>query len=202
MVKCGEFFDAQNECIAVLTSMQVMVDYASKLIDFVSVKRDDEDENVAELQPCSEDHLDNLMKVSKQLSSYSDKFNNKLSKFKKIVERVNSIDYKDTRSTFYRTLEELLCELTRPIKNDDGTVSPNKLISIRIDDAYKRTGTDIVEVHVSSFSKPDPQLFIFTTIESNTKMRVSYNNDVACIVDIGDGKTSAKEVVDCILNRM
>lgn len=87
-VKAGEFFDAQNECIVLLESLQIIAEYAGKLLGFVAVRREDDENNIISLQPCSHEHFENLQKVAKQLSSYSDRFNNKLNTFKKVVDTV------------------------------------------------------------------------------------------------------------------
>jgi len=86
--KASEFFDAQNECVVLLESIQILSDYASKLLEFVAVRREDDDDNIISLQPCSREHFENLQKVAKQLSSYSDRFNNKLNIFKNVVDTV------------------------------------------------------------------------------------------------------------------
>lgn len=88
-VKASEFFDAQNECVILLESLQLTAEYASKLLGFVAVRREDDKDNIISLQPCSHEHFENLQKFAKQLSSYSDRFNNKLNMFKNVVDNVD-----------------------------------------------------------------------------------------------------------------
>lgn len=202
MVKASEFCNAQNECFILLDSLETTTDYADKLLKFVGFADVDNDDNILKMTPLAEEHFNNLVKVAKQLSSYADRFNNKLPQLKKILNRFSSADYKDARKAFYTTLTKLLCDAGKPIVNSNGSVSPNKLISIRIDDAYERTGTDIVEIHVSSFKNTDPQLFIIMPFDSNLRMKVVYNDDIIYQTDIGDGNVAAESVAGCILSRM
>lgn len=91
MVKDVDFYDAQSECIILLSSIRMVAEYADRLIGFVSVSHEDEDGNVLKLAPCAEEHFATLQKTAKQLSSYSDRFNNKLLGLKKVIDHVNDI---------------------------------------------------------------------------------------------------------------
>ena len=201
MVTIEEYCDAQNECSVLLESLEMAVDYAGKLIGFTGIHKEDDNGNVIELQPCASEHFESLVKTAKQISSYSDRLINKLALFKTVIKHI-SVEYNDARNSFYSTLEKSLCSFARPIQNEDGTVLPNKLVSIRIDDSYKRTGTDVVEVTVASLEKSDPQLFMIMPFDSNSRMKVVYNNNIIHQVDLGDGEEAAKSVVGCILSRM
>lgn len=90
MVKEDEFWNVQNECVIMLDSINVLSDYASKLLGFVSIKSEDENGNITQLQPCTMEHFANLYNTATQVSSYSDRFINKLNALSKILNKINS----------------------------------------------------------------------------------------------------------------
>lgn len=204
MVTIEEYLRYQNECSALLESLEMNVSHASRLIGFTDVLNEDDNGNVIELRPYASEHFENLVKTAKQISSYSDRLINKLALFRNAIESISD-EQSNTRNSFCLALEKLLCSFTRPIKNEDGTVSPNKLVSVCIDDrSYNRTCNDAVDVSVSisSINKSDPQLFIIESFDSNSKISIIYNNKTILQADICDCDDAAKQVVDCILSRM
>lgn len=90
MVKFSEFVDVMNECVVLLESLQMMSDHASKLIGFVGIDKEDENDMILSLQPCTVEHFENLQKTAKQISSYADRFGNKLQAFKKVIDAVEN----------------------------------------------------------------------------------------------------------------
>lgn len=88
MVKVNDYCDAMNQCGVLLDSLTMMVEHSSKLLGFTSWDRSDEDENVTRLEPMAKEHFENLVRAGKQISSYADRFNNKLSQLKKVIESV------------------------------------------------------------------------------------------------------------------
>ena len=89
MLKASEFCDAQNECIILLDSLQLMTDHISKLFGFINIQSEDDDGTINSLMPYSDEHFENLQKAAKQLSSYSDRFINKLNAFKLVLDKLN-----------------------------------------------------------------------------------------------------------------
>lgn len=88
MVTIEEYLRCQNECSALLESLEMNVSHASRLISFTDVLNEDDDGNVIELRPYANEHFENLVKTAKQISSYSDRLINKLALFKSSIERV------------------------------------------------------------------------------------------------------------------
>ncbi len=88
MVTIEDYCDAQNECSVLLDSLDVTVNYASKLLGFTGIHKEDDNGNVTELQPCACEHFESLLKTAKQISSYSDRLTNKLLQFKKVIDRI------------------------------------------------------------------------------------------------------------------
>jgi len=88
MVKFNEFCSVHSECCVLLDSLESTTNYASKLLGFIGVTDEDEDDNVTKLQHLSVEHLENLQRIAKQLSSYADRFANKLHSLKEVVDRV------------------------------------------------------------------------------------------------------------------
>ena len=202
MVTIEEYSRCQNECSVLLESLEMAVSHAGRLIGFTDVLKEDDNGNVIELRPCASEHFENLVKTAKQISSYSDRLINKLALFKNAIELVSD-EHSDARNSFYSALEKLLCSFTRPIKNEDGTVSPNKLVSVCIDDnSYNRTGNDAVDVSVSSLDKSDPQLFTIKSFGSNSRISVIHDNKTIIQVDLCSVEDAAKSVAHCILSRM
>ena len=161
MVTIEDYLRCQNECSVLLESLEMTVSHASRLIGFTDVLNEDDNGNVIELRPYASDHFENLVKTAQQISSYSDRLINKLALLKNAIKHVSDAqrDVRNVRNEFYSALKNLLLSFTRPVKNEDGTVLPNKLVSVTIDDQYKRACDDVVDVYVSSFDKSDPQLF-------------------------------------------
>lgn len=89
-LKASKFCNVQNECVTLLESLEVATNYANKLIGFVAWSDVDDDDNITQMQPMAEEHFDNLVKLSKQLSSYADRFGNKLKEFRDVLELINS----------------------------------------------------------------------------------------------------------------
>ena len=202
MVNIEEYSRCQNECSVLLESLEMTISHASRLIGFTDVLNEDDNGNVIELRPYASEHFENLVKTAKQISSYSDRLINKLALFRNAIELVSD-EHSDARNSFYSALEKLLCSFTRPIKNEDGTVSPNKLVSVCINDnSYNRTGNDAVDVSVSYLDKSDPQLFTIKYFDSNSRISVIHDNKTIIRVDLCSVEDAAKSVVDCILSRM
>lgn len=86
MAKVTEFYDVKAECSILLETLRSTADYANDLIGFISVKRVDDEDNILELQSYSKESLDNLQRIARQMSSYADRFNAKLSKLKSITD--------------------------------------------------------------------------------------------------------------------
>lgn len=202
MVTIEDYLRCQNECSVILESLEMTVSHASRLIGFTDVLNEDDNGNVIELRPYASEHFENLVKTAKQISSYSDRLVNKLALFRNAIESISD-EQSNTLNSFCSALQELLCSFTRPIKNEDGTVSPNKLASVCINDhSYNRTCNDIVHVSVSSTYKSGPQLFIIEYFDSDSKISAIYNNKTILQVDICDVDDAAKQIVDCILSRV
>ena len=202
MVTIEDYSRRQNECSALLESLEMAVSHACRLIGFTDVINEDDNGNVIELRPYASEHFENLVKTAKQISSYSDRLINKLALFRNAIESISD-EQSNTLNSFYLALEKLLCSFTRPIKNEDGTVSHNKLVSVCINyHSYNRTCNDIVHVSVSSIDKSDPHLFIIEYFDSDSKISVIYNNKIIIKVDLCDVDDAAKQVVGCILSRM
>ena len=190
-----------------LESLETAVSHASRLIGFTDVLNEDDNGNVIELRPYASDHFEDLVKTARQISSYSDRLINKLALLKNAIQHVSDaqIDVRNVRNVrneFYSALKNLLLSFTRPVKNEDGTVLPNKLVSVTIDDQYKRTCDDVVDVYVSSFHESDPHLFMIKLFDSNSRINVIYSNKTILQYDICNVDDAAKSVVDCILSRM
>lgn len=202
MVTIEDYLRCQNECSALLESLEMAVSHACRLIGFTDVINEDDNGNVIELRPYASEHFENLVKTAKQISSYSDRLINKLALFRNAIESISD-EQSNTLNSFYLALEKLLCSFTRPIKNEDGTVSHNKLVSVCINyHSYNRTCNDIVHVSVSSIDKSDHHLFIIEYFDSDSKISVIYNNKIIIKVDLCDVDDAAKQVVGCILSRM
>lgn len=207
MVTIEEYVRCQNECSVLLESLDTAVSHASRLIGFTDVLNEDENGNVIELRPYASDHFEDLVKTARQISSYSDRLINKLALFKNAIKNISDEqsdvrNVRNVRNEFYSALKNLLLSFTRPVKNEDGTVLPNKLVSVTIDDKYKRTCDDVVDVYVSSFHKSDPHLFMIKLFDSNSRINVIYSNKTILQYDICNVDDAAKSVVDCILSRM
>jgi hypothetical protein len=205
MVTTNDFCDVQSECVILLESLQSCSEYADRLLGFVCTdKIDDSTGEILSLQPLAEEHFENLLKTAKQISSFADRFNNKLNQLNKLIKKISS-DYDELRKQFMSLLEKELCQLTRPVNNADGTVSPNKLLSLRIDDAYKRTGTDVVEISVSSLTSTEPQLFmIIRDNDKDFKMKIicNKNNSIVSYAFLNDITKAVNIVVAAILSNM
>lgn len=89
MLKASEFCNVQNECVTLLESLDIIADYASKLIGFISWAHVDDNDEITQMQPMAEEHFNNLVKVAKQLSSYADRFSNKLKDFREVIELID-----------------------------------------------------------------------------------------------------------------
>lgn len=89
MLKASEFCNVQNECVTLLESLDMTTEYASKLIGFISWANVTDDDEITQMQPMAEEHFNNLVKVAKQLSSYADRFSNKLKDFKEVIELID-----------------------------------------------------------------------------------------------------------------
>ena len=204
MVTIEEYTRCQIECSVLLESLETAVSHASRLIGFTDVLNEDDNGNVIELRPYASDHFEDLVKTARQISSYSDRLINKLALLKNAIQHVSDAqrDVQNVRNEFYSALKNLLLSFTRPVKNEDGTVLPNKLVSVTIDDQYKRTCDDVVDVYVSSFHKSDPHLFMIKLFDSNSRINVIYSNKTILQYDICNVDDAAKSVVDCILSRM
>ena len=207
MVTIEEYTRCQIECSVLLESLETAVSHASRLIGFTDVLNEDDNCNVIELRPYASDHFEDLVKTARQISSYSDRLINKLALLKNAIQHVSDAqrdvrNVRNVRNEFYSALKNLLLSFTRPVKNEDGTVLPNKLVSVTIDDQYKRTCDDVVDVYVSSFHKSDPHLFMIKLFDSNSRINVIYSNKTILQYDICNVDDAAKSVVDCILSRM
>lgn len=207
MVTIEEYVRCQNECSVLLESLDTAVSHASRLIGFTDVLNEDDNGNVIELRPYASDHFEDLVKTARQISSYSDRLINKLALLKNAIQHVSDAqrdvwNVRNVRNEFYSALKNLLLSFTRPVKNEDGTVLPNRLVSVTIDDQYKRTCDDVVDVYVSSFHKSDPHLFMIKLFDSNSRINVIYSNKTILQYDICNVDDAAKSVVDCILSRM
>ena len=207
MVTIEEYTRSQIECSVLLESLETAVSHASRLIGFTDVLNEDDNGNVIELRPYASDHFEDLVKTARQISSYSDRLINKLALFRNAIQHVSDAqrdvrNVRNVRNEFYSALKNLLLSFTRPVKNEDGTVLPNKLVSVTIDDQYKRTCDDVVDVYVSSFHKSDPHLFMIKLFDSNSRINVIYSNKTILQYDICNVDDAAKSVVDCILSRM
>ena len=207
MVTIEDYLRCQNECSVLLESLEMAVSYAGRLIGFTDVLNEDDNGNVIELRPYASDHFENLVKTAQQISSYSDRLINKLALLKNAIKHVSDAqrdvrDVRNVRNEFYSALKNLLLSFTRPVKNEDGTVLPNKLVSVTIADQYKRACDDVVDVYVSSFDKSDPQLFTIKSFGSNSRISVTHNNKTIIQVDLCSVDDAAKSVADCILSRM
>ena len=207
MVTIEEYTRCQIECSVLLESLETAVSHASRLIGFTDVLNEDDNGNVIELRPYASDHFEDLVKTARQISSYSDRLINKLALLKNAIQHVSDAqrdvrNVRNVRNEFYSALKNLLLSFTRPVKNEDGTVLPNKLVSVTIDDQHKRTCDDVVDVYVSSFRKSDPHLFMIKLFDSNSRINVIYSNKTILQYDICNVDDAAKSVVDCILSRM
>ena len=89
MVKFSEFVGVMNECVTLLESVQMMSDHANKLLGFIGIDKEDENDMILSLQPCTVEHFENLQKTSKQISSYADRFGNKLLNLKNVIDAVD-----------------------------------------------------------------------------------------------------------------
>lgn len=89
MVTVGEFYKVQNECAVLLESLKVTTEYAHNLLNFVHFRCDNDNEEIIEMQPLYKEHLDNLQSSVRQLSSLSDRLNNKLQQFKSVLDKLD-----------------------------------------------------------------------------------------------------------------
>ena len=89
MVTIEEYLRCQNECSALLESLEMTVSHASRLIGFTDVLNEDDNGNVIELRPYASEHFENLVKTAKQISSYSDRLVNKLELFRNAIEHIS-----------------------------------------------------------------------------------------------------------------
>lgn len=89
MVTVNEFYKAQDECVTLLESIEITAKHASNLMGFVGFKQEDDHGVITEMQPMYKEHFDNLQKSSRLLSSYSDRFINKLNQFKEVLDKID-----------------------------------------------------------------------------------------------------------------
>lgn len=92
MITPDEFQDTLNECDRILISIKIISEYSISLlgnVDWHKITEVDNKEFISTLAPCSEDHLKSLVNNAKRLSSYSDKFSNKINQLNKLITSEN-----------------------------------------------------------------------------------------------------------------
>lgn len=89
MVTALEFYNTQDECVTLLESIEITAKHISNLMGFVGFKQEDEHEVITKMQPMYKEHFESLQKSSRLLSSYSDRFINKLNQFKEVLDKID-----------------------------------------------------------------------------------------------------------------
>ena len=98
MTTVQQFIDFHKECNIIIHSIRMNIDYAERLLDFIIPLKEDDKDCITQFQPLTQEHFATLNKTAKQLSSLSDRFNNKLSYLKKFIDEVDSTNNHDNNN--------------------------------------------------------------------------------------------------------